>query len=211
MSWTRKFFALALPAACFAGCSGGDVAGPGAPLQEAGSVAGSVQAMGWSVADVGGDWTWSNVEVLRMPPFVVAMLGIGPEGPNTHARCESAGTMILVQAGTEFSGSATRTFNACETKGGQPFQQPGVDFAVTDGRISGTSARFSFSSPFVTPCPHRAVISVGQGGVALALSGTGRCVLPGHPKSGSPMSLDPPPGGTSTTTSWSAVRLEGPS
>lgn len=42
--------------------------------------------------------------------------------------------------------------------------------------------------------------------MAGALSGMGRCMLLGHPQSESPLSMDPPPGGTSKTLSWEAVR-----
>ena len=158
-----------------------------------------------SPPDLSGAWNWSNVEVLRMPTFVAMMVGIKPEGLNTQARCESAGTMTLVQTGASFSGSAARTFNACETKGGQTFQQPGTAFQVSNGRITGSSIRFSFDSPPVTPCPHQAVISAVEGGIAGALIGTGRCIVPGHPQSDSPLQLDPPPGG-SKTIEWTATR-----
>jgi hypothetical protein len=159
-----------------------------------------------SPPDLSGSWNWSNVEVLRMPSFVAIMVGIKPEGLNTQARCESAGTMTLVQTGASFSGSAARTFNACETKGGQFFQQPGTAFQISDGRITGSSIHFSFSSPFVSPCPHRATISAVEGGIAGALNGTGGCILPGHPQSESPVQLNPPPGGTSQTIAWTATR-----
>lgn len=176
------------------------IAGPSA-LQGA-----DTTAVRGSPPDLGGAWDWNSVESLRMPRFVAALVGVEPEGENTHARCESAGTMTIVQTGSRFSGSAARTSNTCVTTGGQAFQQPGVMFQVADGRIRGGSAHFSFESPTVAPCPHTVTITSDSQGVARSLSGTGHCVLPGHPQSESPIALDPPPGGTSVTLRWDAVR-----
>jgi len=158
-------------------------------------------------ADLSGSWTWSNLETLKMPPFLAAALGITPEGANTHARCESAGTMTLIQNGASFSGTAFKTFNACETHGGQTFQQPQANapLTITDGHVQGRNIRFALNSPTVTPCPHKAVIAEFDGSMAVALSGTGHCILPGHPQSNSPVVLDTP-AGTTKTLSWSAVR-----
>ncbi len=206
MRMSGKLITLALGPALVAGCSDGGVMDAGDRLPDGEAARPSVEVMAASPVDVGGVWNWSNEEMLRFPPFVAAMLGIAPEGRNTHARCESAGTMTLVQTGATFQGIATKTFNACETKGGQPFQQPGVNFVIADGRVTGGSVRFTFSSFFVTPCPHHAVISAVKNGVAAGLSGTGRCILPGHPRSESPVVEDPPPGGTSKTLSWEATR-----
>lgn len=158
----------------------------------------------------GNDWSWSNVEKLRLPlEFLAgpgAGLGIVPEGENTHAICESSGSMTLVQAGAMFEGVAMKETNACETTGGQMFQQPGEVFAIANGRINGNSAHFSFQSPTVKPCPHQVVITDVDNGRVTGLSGTGRCILPGHPQSESPFVQDPPPGGTSKTLNWEASR-----
>ncbi len=156
--------------------------------------------------DVSGEWSWSSVERLKFPPFVALALGLQPEGANTHARCESAGTMELTQSGSTFEGIAEKIFNACMTRGGQgPFQQPQSDFFVDDGHITGGSAHFSFASATVRPCPHTAVIEEVSGGVATVLSGTGFCYLPNHPQSESPNDL-PPPAGTTKTLNWEAHR-----
>lgn len=170
------------------------------------------EVTGASLADISGEWNWRNEEILSFPPFIAAMLGVVPEGPeghNTRARCESAGTMTLVQSGDTFTGTATKTFNDCETKGGQSFNQPGAFLLISDGRITGRSLQFSFTgSVTVTPCPHHAVVSAVDNGVAVALSGTGRCILPDHPQSESPFQQDPQTdkGGLSKTLSWEAVR-----
>ncbi|HSJ63577.1 MAG TPA: hypothetical protein VK922_06660 [Gemmatimonadaceae bacterium] len=50
------------------------------------------------------------------------------------------------------------------------------------------------------------VITDESGGVATGFSGTGRCVLPGHPQSESIVPADPPPGGTSKTLRFDAWR-----
>ena len=201
MSDTRTLLALALTAAILPlGCSDGDPVGVERDVPP-GAVAASIHA----VPDVSGTWNWSNEERLRMPPFVAGLVGIVPEGPNTHARCESLGSMTLSQSGDTFDGNATKSFNSCVTKGGQLFQQPGAVFQI-EGRIAGMTMDFSFSTPTVAPCPHHAVISANENGVAVALSGTGHCILPGHPQSESSLAQDPPPGGTSKTISWEAVR-----
>ena len=155
--------------------------------------------------DMSGSWNWGNVELLRMPPAVAMMVSVTPEGPNTQARCESSGTMTLVQSGSTFSGTASRASNDCRTTGGQTFRQPGLELEVVDGHFRGGTVRFSFNSSVVKPCPHTATVTTDQG-MAIALSGSGHCVLPGHPRSESPLALDPPPGGTSVTLSWEAVR-----
>lgn len=185
-----------------------DVAGLGASQSEGRAAALSLQGAGGSVVDVSGDWNWSDVSHLTLPVFVAELTGIEPEGPITHARCEAAGTMTLTQTGTSFGGVAMTNFQQCVTLGGQVFSSPdaGLPKAVGDGRIRGASVRFSFSNVVVTPCPYHAVISGVQDGVARALRGGGRCVVPGHPQSESPVMLDPPPGGTSKTLRWVAVR-----
>jgi hypothetical protein len=200
----RILLSLVLAPACLAGCSDGEAVGPDA-LSSGAAAALLLTGASGSTVDISGDWTWSNLEVLAFPPFVAALLGIDAEGRLTHARCESAGTMTLMQTGAAFEGTAIRTFNSCATKGGQPFQQPSSNFDIAHGRITGGSIHFSFSSPLVTPCPHHAVVSAVQDGVVGALSGTGRCILPGHPHSDVPFSTDPPLG-TSKTVRWEAVR-----
>jgi hypothetical protein len=206
MSRSRTCLALGLTTGLLPACSDRSPVGVEAGPVEPQLMAQAFATAGQSVPDLSGAWNWSNVEVIRMPEFLVLMLGLTPEGPNTLTRCKAAGTMTLVQTGAEFSGTAMKTFDACQTKGGQSFQRPDSPHFVEDGRISGKSAHFSFSAAIVSPCPHRAVISAVQDGVALALSGTGHCFVPGHPRSESPLELEPPPGGTSTTLSWEAWR-----
>lgn len=156
-----------------------------------------------------GDWTWTRLEQLTIPDwFAAGVLGIQPEGRYTHARCESSGVMWLSQAGADFEGAATATVQECLTSGGQGFVSPGfqIPTAVEQGRMRGNGLRFVLSNPMVRPCPFHATIEEISEGVATALSGGGRCVLPGHPRSESVVQLDPPPGGTSVTLRWEAVR-----
>lgn len=203
MSKLRSLVSLVVLSAAtvWIGCSDRSPTSPEASVDPAEVVA----SIGASVPDVSGAWSWSSVERLKMEPFVAMAVGVVPEGKSTHARCESAGTMTLTQSGATFEGVAEKTSNACLTRGGQPFQQPESAFFVEDGRITGASARFSFASATVRPCPHNAVIAEVSGGVALELSGSGLCFLPNHPRSESPLDL-PPPAGTTTTLSWTAVR-----
>ncbi len=157
-------------------------------------------------ADVSGSWSWTRVEQLKMPDFVAISVGVVPEGKNTQARCEAAGTLELTQTGREFEGVALRTSDSCETTGGQAFDRGPTTHFVTGGRIRGRAARFSLESFTVKPCPHNAVILEVSGGVAQELRGTGHCVFPGHPQSESPI-VAPPPAGSSTSNTLSLVLL----
>ena len=162
-----------------------------------------------TVMDVSGVWEWSDVSRLTLPRSVAILSGIEPEGPITHARCEAHGSMTLSQAGSTFSGVASAMSQRCVTHGGQVFSSPdaGLPKAVAGGEINGMGLRFSFANSLITPCPHQAVVSEVQNGVASALSGGGRCFVPGDPQYAGP--LPPPPageGGTSKTLSWEALR-----
>ena len=193
----------AVPA--LAGCSG---TSPTDPQPEAGgpevaSVSSSAQAA--MVVDLVGSWIWTSEEHLTFPAFVAeVIIGIQPEGPNTTARCSNVGTMTLIQSGASFTGTANRTAHECVTKGGQVFQDPGAfaPIAIEGGEIRGRSVRFLFTGQL--DCPHHGSLSNVQNGVATALKGGGRCIIPGHPESGAP--LDPPPLGTSKTLDWQALR-----
>lgn len=204
MSPSRTLLALGLTAAFLPACTDQSPTGVGPGSAETQILAQASKAA-QPVPDLSGAWNWSNEELIRMPESLVLMLDLTPEGPNTLTRCKAAGTMTLVQTGAEFSGTAMKTFDACQTKGGQSFERPNLPHFIEDGRISGKSAHFSFSAPIVTPCPHHAVISTVQDGVAVALGGTGHCFVPGHPQSESPLDPDRPDG-TSTTLSWEARR-----
>ncbi len=207
MRAVNRFVGVALTIGLFAACAD-EVTAPSPEPSEETSVESSDESLAVKgpPPDVSGAWTWNNVESIRMPTHIAVMVGINPEGPNTLARCESAGSMTLLQAGSSFEGIAHKTSNSCVTKGGQTFQQPGTVFSVVDGQVRGQQLRFSFESFLVRPCPHRAVIRDVVGGLAVALDGTGRCILPGHPQSESPLTPDPPPGGTSVTLNWEAER-----
>lgn len=160
-----------------------------------------------SPSDVSGTWTWSSTAHLTAPPFVAQVIfGIPPEGPITQLRCESSGTMTLVQIGTAFRGSATQAA-VCETGEGHVFVPPPaavpVSMAVVDGRLIGHAVQFRFVAGDL-PCPYEGIITDADQGMATALRATGRCIIPGHPQS--PVPLDPPPAGTSKTTLWTATR-----
>lgn len=210
-SSTVSGWSLVLATVFAAGCSASDAVAPTAE-----SVRGQ-PALDHAAAtpDVNGNWNWRRTENLRMPDwFVLGVLNsvpgnnVAPEGPNTHARCTSEGTMILNQSNHAVSGVAILTASACTTRGGQSFIQPGIGLPLTvsDGVIRSRSFHFSLANLTVTPCPMRTVITEQSNGTATAFSGTGRCVLPGHPKSESVVVLPPPPGGTSKTLSFEAWR-----
>jgi hypothetical protein len=183
---------------------------PDEGLRETSAIAQSV-----AVPDVSGEWEWSSRSYLRMPDwFVEGILNalpqndVIPEGPNTQGHCVTTGVMTLVQTGATFEGVSTRTSQVCETNGGQSFQGPGIALPldVSDGIIRGRSLSFTMDNFTVNPCPHHAVVSEVENGAAIALHGTGGCVIPGHPHSGSINVIDPPPGGTSRTQSFEAWR-----
>lgn len=161
------------------------------------------------VPDVSGSWNWSASGHLTVPSTDVERLfGIPPEGPITHLRCESTGTMELSQAGATFGGSATRTTISCETGRGRVFVPPTTAFPntlpVAEGLITGRAVHFLIGAVAGLGCPHQGAIQDVVEGVGLELRATGRCIIPGHPHS--PVPRDPPPGGTSHDTSFVATR-----
>lgn len=191
--------ALLSAALLFLGCSD-----PTGVEQGATATTTTVVSVTGPPADVSGSWSWTRVEQLKMPEFVALSVGVVPEGKNTHARCQAAGTLEMTQAGSEFEGVALRTSDSCETNGGQAFDRGPTTHFVVDGQIVGRSAQFSLESFTVKPCPHNAVIAEVSDGVAQELRGTGHCVFPGHPRSESPIVV-PPPAGSSNSNTLSLV------
>ena len=162
-----------------------------------------------AVPDVSGAWNWTGAGQLTIPAvFVGRLLGIQPEGPITHVRCESAGTMRLVQSGATFTGLATRTTSWCETGRGHVFELPATTFPtslpVAHGLITGRAVHFVLGSVAGLGCPHNGAVTAIDDGTATTLRVTGRCIIPGHPQSPAP--VDPPPAGTSHDTSFVATR-----
>lgn len=196
--------ALAAALLVLAGCSGDALTSTDSLAPASQSAALIAPGVHFSVA---GEWNWSSVEEVAFPPPLAVGLKVVPEGDLTYGTCESAGTMTLVQNGSEVHGTARRDFNACRTRLlNQPFSQPSADLIVADGRLSGRSLRFSFESNMVKPCPHSVVVKAVDGGDAVSLSGQGFCYLPGHPQSESPFQPAPPPQGESRAVSWQAQR-----
>lgn len=198
--------AVIAAAALLSACRGVEDAPQGSALS---AVPTGPSAIKPSPASVSGSWNWSAIEHLTVPPFVAQVLFlIEPEGPVTQLRCESSGTLMLVQSGTSFSGTGTQAA-VCETGGGHVFVSPpsgtAPSVAISDGRITGNALRF-----VVNPgggdlaCPFQGRITEADGATAMALRATGRCIVPGHPQS--PVPLDPPPAGTSKTLQWVATR-----
>lgn len=210
---------LAVALAALTACADGspvDLPPSGETHLTSGAAAGSRAVVdSRAAADVAGEWNWEKTEILRFPRWVVEQVinplpgpDVEPEGPNTHARCSSGGTMTLTQDGDSFEGPMTTEFGGCVTRGGQSFLGPaaGLPQSLFDGRIRGSNLSFSVGNLVVTPCPLHAVITTSEGGVATAFNGGGHCLIPGHPHTGSVMDVDPPPGGTSVTSSFDAWR-----
>ena len=162
-----------------------------------------------SVPDVSGTWLWDGGGHITVPASVVERLfGIEPEGPITHLRCETSGTMELVQTGATFSGVATRTAGSCTTGAGLAFVPPPAawptSLPVAEGQITGRGVHFLLGTIAGLGCPHNGAISNVEAGRATELTANGRCIVPGQPSSPAP--LDPPPLGTSHDTSFVARR-----
>jgi hypothetical protein len=157
-------------------------------------------------ADVGGDWRWSVELALSFPDWVAAgVFGIQPEGPITTARCAMTGTMTLIQDDDTFTGTSLITGGGCLTRGGQAFMGIVAPEAIVDGRITGRSLGWrQVVAGGLVACRLHAVIADEQAGLATVLDGGGPCIVPGHPKLDDP--FDPPPGGTQSILSWTAVR-----
>ena len=156
--------------------------------------------------DVSGTWNWTRVDNLAFPAWVAEdVMGIQPEGPITHARCEVAGTMTLVQTGATFSGILMATSQQCVSSGGQLFQETTIfaPTAIEDGRVVGRSLGFRIDAVLID-CRYHATVASVEGALATALKGGGPCLVPGHPQSEIP--ADPPPGGRSVTRDFAAWR-----
>jgi hypothetical protein len=150
-------------------------------------------------ADLSGSWTFERQLMITAPPWVAqAVFGVEPEGPITRISCDGTGVLLLEQDGTSFWGSAAMTGGTCSTAGGQQYAMQQPDIQIVDGSLRGRSARFTWLEDGFLGCPYHVVVS---GDV---MTGTGRCVVPGHPQS--PVPLDPPPSGTSKTVSFRATR-----
>jgi hypothetical protein len=164
-----------------------------------------------STIDVAGTWDWRREELLTVPADFAFIFGIEPEGPITHFRCDVEGVITLVQSDDALSGVEVETASSCETRGGQVFAQPGLGLSIPihEGRVIGRVVKLLIGDP-VLPCPIRAVVEEAANGTAVSMRGTGRCIIPGHPKSdapeGSPLDLDPPPRGTEKIVVWEATR-----
>ena len=162
-----------------------------------------------SVPDLSGAWTWTAAGRLTVPEAVVGRLfGIPAEGPVTHLRCASTGTLELSQTGSAFAGLGSRTAVTCETGGGHVFEPPSSAFPellpVAEGSVRGRAVQFLFGSVGGLGCPHHGAIVDLEEGVATTFRASGRCIIPGHPQSPAP--AEPPPGGTSHDTSFVATR-----
>ncbi len=202
-------FASSILALTLTACAGGDrvpvaesLPSPSAPTTASATGAGTA-------ADVSGSWTWTADGQFTVPASVVTRLfGIEADGPITHLKCTSGGTMQVVQSGSTFSGSATRAGGSCETGAGLVFVPPPAawpsSLPVTQGLVTGRAVHFQFGSVAGLGCPHNGAATHLENGIATELKANGRCIIPGHPQSPAP--VDPPPAGTSHDTSFLATR-----
>ncbi len=205
MPRTRYFCALVIGLASVSGCSDHGITENTSIVPRATSAL-SPQVNAAASADVDGDWLWTVELALSVPDYVAAgVFGIQPEGPMTRARCAFTGTMTLAQAADAFTGSALITAGECVTRGGQTFVGIVAPEVIEDGRIRGHSLEWrQLVAGGLVACSIHAVITEELAGTATVLEGAGPCFVPGHPRLNDP--FDPPPGGTQTILSWTAVR-----
>jgi hypothetical protein len=196
MSRVYRFITVASLPFWLAACSSDQLAGPvdGLSMSMGGSATESVE--------LNGVWNITRVVQITAPEWVAVLIfGVVPEGPITHILCETTGTMELRQDGDTFDGTAQGTTSACETRGGQSFSSgEGAEIEILNGAINGRSVTFDWLEDRTVLCPYKLAIAAD----ADRMSGTGRCIVPGHPKS--PVPMDPPPGGTSKTLRFEATR-----
>lgn len=162
-----------------------------------------------SVPQLAGAWAWTATGRLTVPESQVEIVfGIPAEGPVTHLRCDSSGTLQLSQTGSAFAGLASRTTARCETGGGRVFVPPSTAFPpvlpVADGTIRGRAVQFLLGQVAGLGCPHHGAIVDLDDATAVEFRASGRCIIPGHPQS--PVPVEPPPLGTSHDTSFIAAR-----
>lgn len=153
-----------------------------------------------AVPDVSGEWAWSETQRFLLSADLAALIGIVPEGTHTDVTCHNSGTMVLDQDGAAFTGVAGQEGD-CVTTGGQEFEFdiPFPFIEIVEGRVSGRTVHFGFSSPL---CPYRGVLQFDGGDVAgIGGGGTGQC----RP----PFSLDgtPPFDQLAITSRWQAARI----
>jgi hypothetical protein len=192
----RRATAILASAMLLSACDA-QTGGPADPVGAAGSLQAAVAT---ATADVTGTWTYERELKLTLPPWAAELVfGLVPEGPVTHMACSGTGTLELVGDGASFSGTVASGPGECTTRGGQvPASGGASSVVIVDGVVHGHSISFTWLEDGYLPCPYQAVVS---GDV---MSGTGRCIIPGHPQS--PVPANPPPGGTSKTVSFRATR-----
>jgi hypothetical protein len=203
MAAATRFIALLGLAAVAAGCADDPVGpGPAAAPDPAHDAAGLA-----ATPDLSGEWSFARVVKLSLPDWAAReIFGIEPEGPMTHLRCESGGTLEILQDGDGFHGTAYIDGTECETGGGYHFSRPAGMATLTDGNIVGRSLDYIWDGDGPGPvfCPTHGVVAGASDGTATSMAGSGRCIVPGHPSSPAP--VDPPPGGTSKVLHWEAWR-----
>ena len=129
---------------------------------------------------IAGDWVWSHRTVFVVPTPVAATVVPAAvhdhlTGPVTRIECVVSGTMTLVQAGPQFSGTSTQ-LSDCALKTGPGFAMPIVyqsPFEVSNGTITGRSFTFNVGDG----CLNRGNLLVTDG-VVTGWRATGACEIP---------------------------------
>jgi hypothetical protein len=145
-----------------------------------GADAAAIPASAATASSIAGEWVWSHRTVFVIPTPVAAM--VVPEavhdnltGPVTRIECVVSGTMNLVQAGSEFSGTSTQ-LSDCVLRTGPRFAMPFVyqsPFEVSNGMITGRSFTFNVGDG----CLNRGNL-LATDGLVTGWRATGACEIP---------------------------------
>jgi hypothetical protein len=128
--------------------------------------------------DVSGQWNWEEEVSITIPADFAVLFGVlDPKGPIVHIRCQSWGTMDLVQSGASFGGSATQSAT-CATSDGQDAPTPPFPPGWSvDGTIVGGSIHFLLDVGGGIVCTYRGSISE-SGEIATRIRAQGDCDVP---------------------------------
>jgi hypothetical protein len=133
--------------------------------------------------EVSGNWTWEETTWITLPAdLAAAFFGVAdPKGPVVHIRCDSGGSMDLVQNGSSFSGLATQTAT-CATRDGQDAPTPPFPpFFPVEGDVDGRSIQFEADIGGAFTCKYRGSLSE-DGGLAVGMRAAGSCDVPSPAK-----------------------------
>lgn len=139
----------------------------------AGSRAGRVSAIGnpdTQPYDISGDWQWSEQNILTVPGYGAAFLGLQEEGPTLHFECVSGGTMNIEQDGNTFTATVAQS-GECFTQRGQGPFYPFPSTLDISGSVNERSIFIDFGD-----CEYRGHLVIAPNSSTVrAIAATGNC------------------------------------